>query len=421
MRFSRDIFVGVTMAMSSLAAFTATAFMWQLAGMDFAASFTISVLLSLAGTLWLAHGGYELVLTPSLTVTGYLVFIVAISHGLGWQTVLGSCFLASVLGIVLCHFAGPVLRKGWPPVLSWGIQLALAVFIISLGLKLGRIIITSPWQVTMLGDAADPLMFWSMAGVVLTVALLAAGWRCALFAGMTVTGLVTFGEGFWVIPAAPFFLPAGLDKVAGQLNFATASSQETAFFVITVLSLTVMLSVIHGSTSRAFCREKEISAGVKKLFILGALGALCGSSPLVASPASAAKAEAEDSRRAVLAAGVVLALALFCEPIIAAFADFPAMVVPVLAGSGFLLLLETVKTCPLAQTEAETSQRAEVLAVTVMVLLLSLTGNFATALGSAVIGYVLFMTMAGKARQVTKIIWLISGIFALYYSYGSMF
>lgn len=419
MKFSRDIFAGATMAMSSLAAFTATAFMWQLAGMDFAASFTVSVLLSLAGTLWLAHGGYDLVLTPSLTVTGYLVFIAAVSHGLGWQTVLGSCALASLLGWALWHFAGAALRRGWPQIFSWGIQLALSVFIISLGLKLGRIVITSPWQVTMLGDAADPLMFWSMAGIVLTVALIAAGWRSALFAGMAVTGLVTFGEGFWVIPAAPFFLPAGLDKAIGQLDFAVASSQDTVFFWITVLSLTIMLSVIHGSTLQAFCREKETAVGVKKLFVLGALGALCGSSPLVASPASAAKAEAENSRRAVLAAGAVFALAIFCEPVIAAIADFPAMVVPVLVGSGFLLLLETVKSCPLLQVEAD--RRAEVLSVCVMVLLLPLTGNFATALGSAVIGYALFMTMAGKARQVTKIVWLISGIFALYYSYGSMF
>ena len=216
MKFSRDIFAGATMAMSSLAAFTATAFMWQLAGMDFAASFTVSVLLSLVGTLWLAHGGYDLVLTPSLTVTGYLVFIAAVSHGLGWQTVLGSCALASLLGLALWHFAGSALRRGWPQIFSWGIQLALAVFIISLGLKLGRIVITSPWQVTMLGDAADPLMFWSMAGIVLTVALIAAGWRSALFAGMVATGLVTFVEGFWVIPAAPFFLPTGLDKAVGQ-------------------------------------------------------------------------------------------------------------------------------------------------------------------------------------------------------------
>ena len=43
MRFGRDIFAGVTMAMASLAIFTAAASMLQQAGMDFAGSFTAGV------------------------------------------------------------------------------------------------------------------------------------------------------------------------------------------------------------------------------------------------------------------------------------------------------------------------------------------------------------------------------------------
>jgi AGZA family xanthine/uracil permease-like MFS transporter len=61
------------------------------------------------------------------------------------------------------------------------------------------------------------------------------------------------------------------------------------------------------------------------------------------------------------------------------------------------------------------------LAISVLVLLLPLTGNFATALGSSLIGYALFMSMAGNFRQVAGMVWLISGIFALYYVYGSLF
>jgi len=125
------------------------------------------------------------------------------------------------------------------------------------------------------------------------------------------------------------------------------------------------------------------------------------------------------NRAGVFMAAAIFAAALFCEPILAAIADFPAMVVPVLVGTGLLLLLETLSFCPLADNEAE--RRAEMLAVTIMVLLLPLTGNFATALGSSVIGYVLSMSMAGKGRQVTGVIWLISGIFTLYYIYGSIF
>lgn len=418
MRFSRDIFAGVTMAMASLAIFTAAASMLQQAGMDFAGSFTAGVLLSLVGTLWSAYKRYDVVLTPSLTVTGYLVFIVAISHGLGWQAMLGISFWASLFGFLLWQGGRYIPCRDLLLVFLWGIRLALAVFLIYLGLKLGRIVITSSWQVTMLGDAADPLMYWSMAGIVLTLSMLAGGWRSALFAGMTVTGAVTFSEGFWVIPAAPFFLPEGLDKVMGQLSFGPVDAQNTAFYGVTVLSLLIMLSAIHWSTFAALSRAGKSTEGVRFLFALGALGALVGVPPLVVSPASAVPLEG-DSRRGLLAAALLLGLALFGEPIIAAIADFPAMVVPVLVGSGFILLMAALQGCPFSANVLE--RRAEMLSISVLVLLLPLTGNFATALGSSLIGYALFMSMAGRFRQVAGIIWLISGIFALYYVYGSMF
>lgn len=419
MSLSRDIFTGVTMALPSLASFTAVASMWQLAGMDFAAVYTAGILFSLVGTWWLAFHGCEAVLMPSAVVSGYLVFIAVISHGLGWQTAFGICFLASLLGMLLCRWGIPLFRKGLPAFFPWGIKLALAVFLLCMGLKMGRIVITSSWQVTMLGDAADPLMYWSLAGIVLTLALWAGGWRGALFGGMAVTGVITFGEGFWVIPTAPFFLPEGLEKVIGQLSFTLGSAKETVFFWITVLSLAVMLGSIHGSTLTAFSRDGKPADRFKHLFALGTLGALCGVAPLVIMPASAAIGEAEKGRRAILSASAVLVLALFCEPLIAAIADFPALVVPVVTGSGFFLLLEALEHCPLAGERQV--RRAELLAVSVLVLLLSLTGNFATALGASFLGYALFMTMAGRARQVTGVIWLLSGIFALYFIYGSVF
>jgi len=417
MRFSRDIFAGVTMAMASLAIFTAAASMLQQAGMDFAGSFTAGVLLSLAGTLWSAYKRYGVVVVPSLTVTGYLVFIAAVSHGLGWQTVLGMSFFASLLGLALWSGSKYFPHQQMPGIFLWGIRLALAVFLICLGLKMGRIVIASSWQVTMLGNAVDPLMYWSMAGIVLTLAMLAGSWRCALFAGMMATGAITFVEGFWVIPAAPFFLPEGMDRVMGQLNLAPADD-NSAFYYVTVLSLLVMLSAIHWSTFVSLSRAGKPAEGVRFLFALGILGALAGVPPLVVSPVSAVPAEG-DGRRALLAAALLFCLALFGEPIIAAIADFPAMVVPVLVGSGFCLLLAAVQGCPFSADVLV--RRAEVLAISVLVLLLPLTGNFATALGHSLIGYTLFMVMAGRGRQVAGIVWLMSGIFALYYVYGSMF
>ena len=386
MDLGRDIFTGVTMAVCALASFTAAASMLSMAGMDFAGCFTASVLLALMGTLWLAWRGQAAVFSPPLTVTGYLVFIVAISHGMGWQVILGICFFASLLGFVFWQ-AGH--RLGFPPVpqiFPWGIKLSLAVFLVFLGLKLGRIIITSPWQVTMLGDMADPLFFWSMAGLAVTVVLLAGRRQYALFAGMLVTAVATLAEGFWIIPAAPFFQPEGLQKVSGMLALPSAGA-DAAFYGLTVFSLAVMLSVIHASSWTALLKGQQVAAGVKRLLLFNALGALLGMTPLVLSPVVAANREAARAKRAGLVAAAVLALALFCEPVLAAIADFPAMVVPVLVGGGFLLLLEALRDYPM--TAGDTLQRRDLLTVLVMVMILSLTGDFAAAIGTAAIIYAL--------------------------------
>ena len=417
MKISREAMGGITMSVGSLAAFTAVAAMLQQAGLDFAEGFTACVSFSIVAALASLYTGAPVMLTPSLTITGYLVFIAAIAHGLGWQAVLGISFWASVLGLLVWYVGGQWVKRGIAPVFSWAVKLSLATFLIYLGLKMGRIIITSTWQVTMLGDVSDPLMYWSTAGAVLTIAFLAAGWRCALLAGMLITGGATFAEGFWVIPAAPFFLPAGLADSAGQLLLLADSPQENMFFCVTIVSLGVMLSAVHWSTATALAGQKGINRQVKLLFALDAAGALWGVPPLVISPTTALPGEPR--RSGVLMAVVILVVALFCEPILAAIADFPAMVVPVLVGSGFLLLLDTLRYCPLAADDV--IRRAELLAVSLMVLLLLLTGNFATALGTSVIGYALFMSMAGKARQVSGFMWLIGSIFVLYYIYGSMF
>ena len=419
MNLGRDIFAGVTMALASMAALTATASMLQMAGMDFAAAYTASTLLAIVGTFLAAIRGYGIVVTPSLTVTAYLVFIAAISHGLGWQVMLGLSFTASLLGLLLWQFCPQRLRPALPAALLWGSRLALAVFLICLGLKMGRIIITSPWQVTMLGEAADPLLYWSMAGIVLVLVLIAGKWRSALFMGMMVTAAATFVEGFWVIPTAPCLVPEGLDKVVGQLSWSVGSAGELAFFWTTAAGLLLMLGVMHSTIWEAFGKVDHEREGVRFLFALGAVGALCGVPPLVISPATVASYEAADHRRAAFVAAAVLALALFFEPVVAAMADFPAMVVPVLTGGGFLLLLSALTNGKLAAAEPE--RRAEMLAVITLVLLLPLSGNFVTALGASLLGYALFMSMAGNARQVTGATWLLSGLFGLYFLYGSIF
>ena len=420
MGVAKDIFTGVAMALTAVGALVVTATMLSWAGANFAAAYTAGAIMSLLGTLLLSRQGLSLVVMPSVTVTAYLVFIIAISNGLGWQQILGISAAGSVLGTGFWLWASRHRQNLLPPALCWGICLAVAVYLIVQGLNLGRIIVTSPWSVTMVGGFYDPLAYWSLVGIILTLALAACRCRLALFCGMAFTLAATLLEGFWVIPAAPFFLPEGLDTSVGQLTGAAGTDKELWLFGLTSLCLPVCLGTINASSIMAFApaagRQQQCK-GAGTLSALGIIGALLVTTPLAVAPTVAASQGAA-GRYVTGGAAAVLLLALFMEPLAAAWADFPAMTVPVLVGSGFLLILRLSREIPLSA--GEDTRRAELMSITVMTLLLPLAHNFATALGAGIWGYIIFMVFAGRARDISRCMVAGGALFAFYFAY-SMF
>ena len=111
----------------------------------------------------------------------------------------------------------------------------------------------------MIGGFYDPLAYWSLLGIVLTLALSACRCRNALFFGMVFTLAATFLEGFWVIPAAPFFLPEGLENSFGRLTCMAGTDKELWLIILTSLCLPVCLSAVNGSSIMAFAPDIDKS------------------------------------------------------------------------------------------------------------------------------------------------------------------
>lgn len=420
MGVAKDVLTGVTMAIPAVGALVVTAVMLSWTGLSFAAAYTAGAIMSLVGTLLLSRLGLSLVVTPSVAVTAYLVFIIAISNGLGWQQLLGISAAASLCGAMFWWWASRRSQGLFPPALVWGCSLAVAVYLIMQGLTLGRIIISSPWSVTMVGGFYDPLAYWSLVGIILTMALTACRCRNGLFYGMVFTLLATLAEGFWVIPAAPFFLPEGVAESVGQLTWTAGTAKESGLIFLTSLCLPLCLGAINASSIAAFfpaADRQQQCQGTAFISLLSLVGAVLGTVPLTIAPASAA-GQGAGGRYVAGGAAAVLLMALCMEPLAAAWADFPAMAVPVLVGSGFLLILGLSKNIPLSA--GSDRRRAELLAIIAIVLLLPLSNNFAVAIGVGILGYILFMVCAGKAGELSKFLLAAGALFLFYFAY-SMF
>lgn len=390
------------------------------AGMDFTAAYTACVLLSVLGTAWLAYRGLPLIAVPSVVVAAWLVYLAVISRGFSWQQVLGLAACASLAGAVLfASQGGRRLLEAVPQTVRWALSPALGMMLILLGLTQGRIIVASPWSVTMLGDFQDPLAYLSQSGILLGALLLALRVPAALAWSCFITAALAMLEGFWVIPEAPVLLPEGLGKTAGQLTLTGAAVElNPAEYIGTGLALLLTLSSCSAAVL-AGIRVAQEQRVLRDLSLLSLGGALLGCLPLTVSPLSAAL-PAPDGRgaRVAAAAAGALAVLLFFEPVVKELATFPALAVPVLVLAGVQLLQEGLASLPWRDLRAAAAE--EFLPAACVLVLVPLSWNITAGLGAGVTAWTLLMTAAGRRAEVPHLTRLLALCFMAYLLLGDL-
>lgn len=416
----RELCAGVTAGGSALAGFLLVPLLLFQMGMDFAGAYAAFALASVAGTLLMGFLRLPLLLMPSAAISSSLVYIVGISQGLSWQQLLGISFAASLTGLLL--FLSPWGKKAGdavPAIVQKLMPAGLGVMLIMLGLTQGRIVIRSAWAVTMLGSFQDPLAYWGFAGILLTLAMLAMRIRGALLGGFVLTAVFALAEGFWVMPAEPFILPEGLEFTAGQLALTAATEKSLEQMAAAALSLFVMLACANWGCIRALSPAgKRIERPLAAVFCIGVLGALLGSLAPVAAPLSAAGTMSGGRGRwTSLGAAAVLFLALFCEPVVRSMADFPAMVVPVLTGTGLLLLQETAKNL---RKEDFTGSLPELSAAVSLLLIMPLSGSITAGLGTAIVGWCFLTAAGGDGSRISQGSWILAACFVMYFVFAAI-
>lgn len=419
----RDFAAGITMGTAMVPVFVLVPLMLREVGMDFAGAYTASVLAAIWGTLVMGLLRLPLALMPSVAMSSYLVYLVGISQGLSWQQLLGAGFAASAVGSFLsCLSVGRWLREAVPPVICRLIPGGIGVMLIITGLIQSRILIRSPWTVSMLGNFQDPMAYLGLMGILLTLIMMAMQFRGALLWGFAFMSVVSFAEGFWAVPDAPFMLPEGLDKVAGQLNLVAENDGEAVHLIAAVLTLLVIWGSMNWSALQVLPEElresRKKAKSLTAIFAMGCVSSLGGSLPVSLSPVSAVGMSCGGRGfMTALGAAILLTAALFCEPALRSLADFPVMVVPVLVGAGFMLIQRMIREF---QHHSVKWDLPELAAAASLLLIMPLSGSMAAGLGAAVIGYCLLHGVAGEGKQIPVASWLLAAMFVLYFVYAAL-
>ena len=415
-----ELKAGITAAGTLLAGFVVVPNLLMQAGMNFTGAYTAYAITALLGTLCMAWLRLPLLLAPETAAAGWLVCLVSISQGVSWQQLLGITAAASLVGAGLwMTTVGHRIADWLPETVRQVLPGGFGLMLILMGLSQGRLVISSPWSLTMLGNFQDPLAYFGLLGIIITLALLAMKVRGGLLYGMLVTAVLALLEGFWVLPEAPFLLPEGLEYTAGQLNLLPANGAEAARLAGTGLALLLVLSSLNFGSLQALCPEADKDRRVlPAIFGISLLGSLLGSLPVTIAPASAGAVMSGGRGRltAVFAAGVLL-LALCCEPVLACMADFPVMTVPVLTVSGLLLLQRSLQ--GLYQGTAK-MELVDIVPAACLIIVMPLSWNIAAGLGTGILSWCLMSVCAGQVRRIPWGTWLLAAVFLLYFLYGSI-
>ena len=372
---------------------TATAALLTRAGMPFAGAYTGGVLAAAVGTLIVSRNGATRILLPSPAITAWLVYEEIIARGIAWQDALIVSAVTALIGVLLMRtvFMGRMI-DGLPPVIRTGLLLSLALGILTQAAQAARILLPSPWALTMGGMLSDPLTYFTLVGILLVLLLYVQQKTTALPVGIGIILLLTWGEGFWEIPAAPFLQPAfvlPMETMVGTLDIPAA----IGLGITLLIALTVESTAVLAADVRCVRTADSV---LTRVFAVSGIASLIGAAPLIIAPISAALPAAEERRiggipSTAMWVALLLLLLLPCAPLLAALAEFPAAPALALTVLGLMLLRHAL--VQLRITTSLTLRDTAVLAVFVLT-----SYDLQTGLTLALLTWVL-LTAAGGAHH----------------------
>jgi AGZA family xanthine/uracil permease-like MFS transporter len=392
-------------------------------GMDKGALVTVTALTAALATVIMAFlTNYPIVLAPGMGINAFFTFSIVLGKGLPWSEALGMVF---VNGLIFLALSVSGIREkimaAIPHALKTAITCGIGLFIAFIGLKNGGVIVANPVTLVGVGDFASGPVALCLAGVLLTIILVARGVPGAIVIGIalvTLAGLfvpAAAGGKVTQIPSSLVALPHSPAPVFLKLTFHFLTSWS-GFFVALPLIFTLLLvdmfdniGTLVGVTKRAglLAADGTLPKAGRALLadsLATLVSALCGTSTVVSYVESAAGVEAGGRTGLTsLTSAVLFLLALFFTPlilIVPAAATAPALVVV-----GIFMMQSVV--------EIEMSDFAIAAPAVLTILAIPLTFSIAGGIGIGLISAALLALGLGKPKSLSPVGYIVAGVFFL--------
>lgn len=385
-----------------------------------AAAAFATILMGLAANLPVA-------LAPGMGLNAFFAYTICIQHKVPWQTGLGLLAIVAIvfLGLTLSRIR-EMLTEAVPKTLRFASAVGIGLFISVIGLEQSGIVVADRATLVTLGDLRSPPTLLALAGLAVTLALMARGARAAVFWGMATTvaigwasGVVDIGPPWMRLPRGRF---PGLEMdLAGALRLDLLPLAVVLLFFAIFDAMGTLFAV--GAEAGLLDEQGRFPRLGVALMVdaIGALaGALAGTSSVTCyiESATGAAVGARTGLANLVTGGCFLA-ALFLIPLVAQIAAgirvgdhvFYPVTAPALIVVGVLMAQTVVR--------IDWSDLTEAAPAFLTLALMPATFSISHGLAAGFVSYAGMKLAAGRAREAHWLVYAIALLFTWRYLFLS--
>ena len=360
------------------------------------------------------YANYPIALAPGMSLNAYFTYSVCLGMHVPWRTALGVIFFSGVFFLILTVTrVREQIVNGIPECLKYSTAGGIGMFIAFVGLRNAKLVVANPATFVSLGSFADHQAQLACVGLAIMLVLMTRKIGGAILIGIFATTAIGILRGMAGWPKAIFSLPhpsstwLQLD-LRGALHLGLLEIVFVFLFVDLFDNVGTLVGVCEQGGFVVNGRIPRVGRALVSDAVGTIFGALTGTSTVTSYIESAAgvAAGARTGLSNIFVAALFL-LAAFCAPLAAAIPSYATAPALILVGA---LMTESI-------ARVEWAEFTDAIPAFVTLVATPLTFSIATGLSLGLISYTLVKVAAGKFREVSAVIWILTALFILRYVY----
>ncbi|WP_371363351.1 Adenine permease AdeP [Sporomusa rhizae] len=366
---------------------------------------------ALATTLMAVWANFPIAVAPGMGLNAFFAYYVVGVLQLSWQVALGAVFFSGILFLILT-IGGirQAIIKSVPMNLKCAIGVGIGLFIAFIGLKNAGIIIADKATFVTVGHLTKTEPLLACFGLILTAVLMARNVKGSMLIGIITTTILGMFVGAVPTPQGindivSFSLPSMMPTFM-QLDLIGAWHYGifSIIFTFTIVELFDNMGTLIGLTRKAkLMNDKGEIENLDKALTTDAVGtltsAIFGTSTVTSYVESAAGiAEGGKTGLTALTIAALFLVSLLFAPLIGlvpGFATAPALILV-----GALMMAEIV--------HVKFDDFTDALPAFLTIIMMPLTFSIANGFAFGFISYTFVKVLAGRAKEVSVVMWLVS-------------